>query len=258
MTRPEISIASSYEMFCEQVTQEILAFSNKKIAARGQFTVVLSGGVTPKGVYECMAGPSYREKFQWNKIHFFWSDERWVPPEDQKSNYRMVSETLLSKVRIPSGNIHPIQTRDYEPESSARLYEAAISGFFKLKKGEFPHFDLILLGLGWDGHIASLFPNNPALLTNDRLVSAVSQEGIKEERITLTLPVINHAEMIFFLVSGHDKADIVRDTLEDQNRNFLPAKKVKPYQGKIRWFLDRAAASNLSDVTSLTKGKILS
>ena len=217
MTRPEINIVANYEDLCEKVTQEILDLSNKKIALQNQFSIVLSGGSTPKGIYQCMAGPLYRNKFRWEKMHFFWGDERWVPPEDQRSNYRMVSEALLTKVNIPSENIHPIQTKNCDLQASARLYEESISDFFKLKKGDFPVFDLILLGIGQDGHTASLFPGNPALLEKDLLAVPVAQEGIPEKRITLTLPAINHADMIYFLVSGLDKAEIVAEVLENKN-----------------------------------------
>ena len=210
MTQPKVNIADNYEDFREKVTQEILILSNEKIETQGKLTIVLSGGSTPRGIYQCMASTSYRNKFNWEKIHFFWGDERWVPPEDQKSNYRMVSEALLTKVKIPSKNIHPIPTKNGDIEGLARLYEESIRDFFKLKKGDFPCFDLILLGIGLDGHTASLFPGNPALLVKDRLAIAVSQRGISEQRITLTLPVINYAHMIFFLVSGDEKADIVQ------------------------------------------------
>ena len=253
MIQSKIDVANKYEDFCEKVTQEILAFSDKKIAVQGQFQIVLTGGSTPKGIYQCMASSPYREKFQWDKMYFFWGDERWVSPEDQKSNYRMVSESLLTKVEIPSRNTHSIQTVNCDLQSSASLYEEVIRDFFKLKNGEFPRFDLILLGLGRDGHIASLFPGNPALLVKDRLVMAVSQKEITEDRITLTLPVINHAEMIFFLVSGYEKADIVHEVLEGENKN-LPAKEIRPYRGELCWFLEKTAASRVSNVASLTRG----
>jgi 6-phosphogluconolactonase len=247
MTKPEINIAGNYEDLCEKVTQEILGLSNKKIALQGQFSVVLSGGSTPKGIYQCMASPSYRNKFRWDKIHFFWGDERWVPPEDQRSNYRMVSEALLTKVNIPPENIHPIQTKDCNLQNSVSKYEEIIKNFFKLKKDEFPVFDLILLGIGQDGHTSSLFPGNPSLMVKDRSVVSTSQEGIPEKRITLTLPAINHAAMIFFLISGNDKAEVVAEVLENKKKANYPAKQIKPDQGSVNWFLDQAAASSLEN-----------
>jgi 6-phosphogluconolactonase len=245
MTLPKINIVADYEDLCQKVTQEILVLSNERIAAQNKFAIVLAGGSTPKGVYQCMASPLYRNKFKWEKMHFFWGDERWVLPEDQRSNYRMVSEVLLTKVRIPSENIHPIQTKNCNLQTSARLYEEAISGFFKLKNGELPVFDLILLGLGQDGHTSSLFPGNPVLLEKDRLVASLSQKGIPEKRITLTFPAINHADKVFFVVSGLDKAEIVAKVLEDKNGNNFPANEIKPMQGELCWFLDKAAAGRL-------------
>ena len=212
MSKLKINIFNSYEDLCEIVTQEILAFSDKTIELQGQFSMVLSGGSTPRGVYQCMASPVYQDKFKWDKMHFFWSDERWVSPDDQRSNFRMVSESLFTKIKIPKENIHPIATKNGTIEDAANGYEETINAFFKLKKGDFPRFDLILLGLGQDGHTASLFPENPALLVKDRLAVVVSQQGVAEKRITLSLPVINQGKRIFFLVSGDEKADILGRT----------------------------------------------
>ena len=244
-THFKIDIADDYKCLCEVVVQEILGLSNKIIAKQKKFTIVLAGGSTPQGIYQWMISPSYRNKFQWNKMHFFWSDERWSFPEDQNRNYRMVFDALLSKVEIPLENIHPIPTENVDLEGSACLYERTIIDFFKLKKDEFPVFDLILLGVGRDGHTSSLFPGNPALLAKDRLVVATSQIGIPEPRITLTLPVINNAEMIFFSVSGFEKADIVHEVLEDGNNLNLPANAVRPSRNKLCWYLDKDAASKL-------------
>jgi len=236
-----INIVANYEELCSKVTQEILALSHEKIETQGKFSMVLSGGSTPRGVYQCMGSVSYRNKFNWEKMHFFWSDERWVPPEDPKSNYRMASESLLTRVKIPSENIHPIQTTDGDLQESVRLYEKTISDFFKLRTNDFPRFDLILLGVGKDGHTASLFPGNPVLLVKDRLVFAVSEPRLSEQRITLTLPTINHAGMIFFLVSGDEKAAIVADVLGDKAPHIFPANEIAPSHGKLSWFLDKAA-----------------
>jgi 6-phosphogluconolactonase len=242
MTPPKINMADNYEDLCEKVVQEILCFSNETIETQGRFTMVLSGGSTPKGIYQCMASDFYRNKFDWEKIHFFWGDERWVPPEDPKSNYRMVSEALLTKIKILPGNIHRIQTTNCDLQASARLYEEIISDFFNLKKGDFPRFDLILLGLGTDGHTASLFPGNPALLVKDRLVTTVPKSAMSEPRISLTIPAINHADMVFFLVSGDEKAGIVAKVLKDNNGHGFPANEISPSHGKLCWFLDKAAA----------------
>jgi len=248
-THFKIDVADDYKSLCEVVVQEILGLSNKIIAKQKKFTIVLSGGSTPKGIYQWMISPSYRNKFQWDKMHFFWSDERWSFPVDQNRNYRMVFDALLSKVNIPFENIHPIPTENCDLEGSASLYEKTIVDFFNLKKDEFPVFDLVLLGIGRDGHTSSLFPGNPALLVKDRLVVATSQIGIPEPRITLTLPVINNAEMIFFLVSGFEKVDIVHKVLEGENNSIFPANEIKPYHGKLCWYLDKDAASKLVGLT---------
>jgi 6-phosphogluconolactonase len=246
MNQSKINIADNYKDLCEKVTQEILVLSNKKIATHGKFTLVLSGGTTPKGVYQCMASPSYRKKFQWEKIHFFWSDERWVDPSDPKSNFRMVSQALLTKVNIPPANIHPVPTKNEALKDSARLYEEMIRDFFKLKKGSIPRFDLILLGVGPDGHTASLFPGNPSLLVKNRLAVTTSPKSQSEQRITLSLPVLNGADRVLFIVSGEEKADIVQQVLESKNKNSFPANKVRPQ--KACWFLDKRAASKLPKI----------
>jgi 6-phosphogluconolactonase len=245
MKPPKIDIAGSYEDLCEKVTQEILVHSNTKIALQNRFNMVLSGGSTPKGIYQCMSGPSYRNKFRWEKIHLFWGDERWVRPEDPRSNYRMVSQALLTKVNIPPANVHPVQTTNCNLQTSACKYEQTIRDFFKLGNGDFPRFDLVLLGLGQDGHTSSLFPGNSALSVKDRIAVSVSQKGIPEKRITLTLAAINHAETIFFLVSGPEKADIAAEVLE--NKSAFPANDIKPDQGHVFWFLDKASAGKLEN-----------
>lgn len=157
----------------------------------------------------------------------------------------MVSEALLTKVNIPSENVHPIQTKDCDLQTSARRYEGTIGSFFKLKKGDLPVFDLVLLGIGQDGHTASLFPGNPALLEKGLWAVPVAQEGIPEKRITLTLPAINHADSIYFLVSGLDKAGIIAEVLANEKGRGFPANEIKPVQGNICWFLDKPAASRL-------------
>ena len=248
-----LNVSESYQKLCENVTERILAFSNEKIAVQGRFTIVLSGGLTPKGIYQCMARSSFRKKFQWEKIHFFFSDERWVSKEDQKSNYRMVSKALFSKVKIPDENIHSIQTKDCTLQESACKYEKNICDFFKLKNDEFPRFDLILLGLGLDGHTSSLFPGNAALLANSRLAIDVTDKKLTEERVTLSLPVINLADMVIFVVSGEIKAGIVHQVLENDGSAIYPANEIQPTHGKLCWFLDMEAASQIKNPNDFIK-----
>ena len=254
-----LNISENYQEVCKKVTEKILAFSNEKIAIQQRFTIVLSGDLELMGVYQLMARAPYRDKFQWKKIHFFFSNEKWLPREDQKSNYRMVSKALFTKVKISSKNIHPIHTMNCTPQSSASMYEEDISSFFELKNDELPRFDLFLLGLGCDGHTASLFPGNSALLVKDHLVTDVYEKSVTEERVTLTLPVINHADMIIFAVCGGEKAMIVSEVLESdevlENKEspILPADEVSPSQGELCWFLDKDAATRLMDPDILLK-----
>jgi len=180
-------------------------------------------------------------------MFFFWVDERHVPPDDPDSNYRMAKEALLSKVPIPPGNIFPIPAESQDAVAAADAYEQTVRKFFALPPGEFPRFDLILLGMGPDGHTASLFPETAALQEKSRLVVANWVEKLKTSRITLTLPVLNAARCVAFLVSGADKAAVLHEVLEGSApAEKYPSKLVQPTNGKLIWFLDRAAASQLS------------
>lgn len=238
-------VAKDHATLCEAVVGDVLDLSKKKIKEKGQFVMALSGGETPKGVYSLMAMPGTCGRFEWDKIHFFWGDERCVPPSDPRSNYGMVRRTLLEKIKMPEANVHFIRTQGTDPGISASLYEREMLLFFKLNAGEVPCFDLVLLGLGRDGHVASLFPESPALCETKRLATHTSLKATQEARITLTLPVINRAQAIFFLASGLEKAQTVRRILETKGEDCLPANRVRPSGGNLRWYLDRQAASGL-------------
>jgi 6-phosphogluconolactonase len=178
---------------------------------------------------------------------FFWGDERLVPPDDAESNYRMARETLLSKVPIPPANIFRVPTEDSDAQAVAESYEQTLRKFFHAGAGEFPRFDLILLGMGPDGHTASLFPESAALQEKSRLVVANWVEKLKTSRITFTLPLLNAARCVAFLVGGMDKATVLREVLEGKAPGEkYPSKLVRPSDGKLIWFVDRAAASELS------------
>jgi 6-phosphogluconolactonase len=180
-------------------------------------------------------------------MFFFWSDERHVPPTDPESNYRMAHEAMLSKVPVSESNVFRVPGENPEAEETALAYEQTLLQFFSLQEGEFPRFDLILLGLGPDGHTASLFPETAALQEKSRLVVANWVEKFKTYRITFTLPVLNAARSVAFLVSGSDKASALHEVLEgDAPGEKYPAKLVRPTEGKVIWFVDRAAASELS------------
>ncbi|HEY1961645.1 MAG TPA: 6-phosphogluconolactonase [Rhizomicrobium sp.] len=205
------------------------------------FRIALSGGNTPRLLYEELAAPEYRERIEWRRVEFFWGDERFVPHTDPRSNYRMVRETLLAHAPVLIDHIHPILTEG-DPEAAAQRYEAVLKSIYgdELSSGQRPLFDLVLLGLGEDGHTASLFPRSPALEEQMHWVAAVS--GRDEPRITLTYPAIESSGAVLFLVSGNDKAEIVK-RVQEGDRN-LPATRVRS-QGEIVWLLDDAAASML-------------
>jgi 6-phosphogluconolactonase len=176
----------------------------------------------------------------WNKIFFFWGDERHVPPDHADSNYRMVQESLLSKVPVPTENIFRVRAEQSDADAAAKEYEKVVRDFFRLNPGQFPRFDLVLLGLGPDGHIASLFPGSPGLSESKRIFIANRIEKMSTDRLTFTYPVLNNAACDIFLVSGEGKKDKVRQILEEQKD--FPASHVDPQNGELLWFMDRAAA----------------
>jgi 6-phosphogluconolactonase len=230
----------------QAAAEEVLRTATDAVSQRGCCTIALSGGSTPRNLYTLIAANA-SPSLPWDKIFFFWGDERHVAPDNPESNYRMAQESLLSKVPIPSANIFPIPAENPDASAAADAYEQTLRKFFALRADEFPRFDLILLGLGPDGHTASLFPETAALQEESRLVLANWVEKLKTFRITLTLPVLNAARAVAFLVSGTDKAAVLREVLEgDAPAEKYPSKLVRPTDGKLIWFVDRAAASELS------------
>jgi 6-phosphogluconolactonase len=179
-------------------------------------------------------------------VHFFWGDERHVPPDHPESNYRMSKECMLSRLPVPAENIHRIKSEIPDASQAARQYQQEITNFFKLKAGQWPHFDCVLLGMGPDGHTASLFPQTAALDEQKHLVVADWVGKIQSHRVTLTLPVLNNAASIIFLVSGEDKAEMLEMVLEGEGRSKrFPAQMIQPVNRKLMWFIDRAAAKEL-------------
>lgn len=222
--------------------QEFLSLAKAAIEARGRFTVALSGGSTPKNLYALL---SSMPEIPWQKIYLFFGDERDVASDDPESNYRMVNEALFSKAPIPKENIFRVQTEMKDAEAAALAYEETIITVFGLKRGEFPRFDLIFLGMGPDGHTASLFPGSPAASEAHRIVVANWVEKFKAYRITFTFPALNNAACVTFLASGPDKEPMVRQIL-GENRKDLPSARVHPTTGRLVWLLDSAAAEGLS------------
>jgi 6-phosphogluconolactonase len=204
-----------------------------------RFCIALSGGSTPKTLYTLLAAPEFAPQIEWPRVHVFWGDERCVPPDHPDSNYRMARETLLDYVPIPPENIHRI-AGEFEPAEAAALYEQHLRSFFD---GE-PRFDLILLGMGNDGHTASLFPHTPALHEQERWVVANYALAQQLWRVTFTPAAINAAARVMFLVSGAEKAETLRRVLNGPSMpEELPAQLVQPVSGETTWLLDRAAAS---------------
>jgi 6-phosphogluconolactonase len=230
----------------QAAAEEVLRAATRAVAERGRFTIALSGGSTPRNMYTLIAANA-ATSLPWDRMFFFFGDERHVPPDDPDSNYRMANESLLAKIPVPPANVFRIPAENPDANAAAEMYEQTLRRFFGLAPGEFPRFDLILLGIGPDGHTASLFPETAALQEKTRLVVANWVEKLNTSRITLTLPVLNHARCVAFLVSGIDKAAALHEVLEGKApAEKYPSKLVQPSEGKLIWFVDRAAASELS------------
>ena len=206
------------------------------LAQKDLFTVALSGGSTPKILYQLLAD----EQVPWSRIHFFWSDERHVPPDHPESNYRMAYEAMLSRVRVPECNVHRVRSENPNAAEAAQEYEATL---LQVTKQSLPRLDLILLGLGADGHTASIFPDSEVLHETKRLVAAPWVEKFNSYRITMTLPLLNNGASILFLVSGAEKAGIVKEVLEGPKK--YPAQFIQPTSGELLWMLDKDAASQI-------------
>ncbi len=212
------------------------------IAKKGKFVVALSGGNTPKRLYQLLASPEFSRNIPWNNIFLFWSDERYVPQTDADSNYRMVKENLLDHISIPLNNIFPMPVNS-TPKEAAKEYETTIRHFFNNKKNV---FDWLLLGLGEDGHTASLFADTVILKEKKRFIKEVWVKQKQTWRISFTLPLINKATQIIFLVSGKEKATVVADILTHKKKYpALPSQLIKPVKGTIYWILDEQSAANI-------------
>jgi 6-phosphogluconolactonase len=240
-------LATAADLF-HAAAEEFVRAGRDAIGAQGRFTVALSGGSTPKGLYSALA--SKYADFAWNRVFLFFGDERHVPPSDPESNYRMVNESLLTKIAIPPENVFRVHAENPDAAAAAEDYDAELRRFFQLRSGgqpgEFPRFDLILLGLGPDGHTASLFPESPALEEQSRLVVANWVAKFNTHRITFTFPVLNRAAEVIFLASGAEKADMLHQVLEGKSTPPLPSQRVQPSDGKLLWMLDEAAAAKLT------------
>lgn len=219
---------------------ETMRILRRAITARGRFSIALSGGNTPRTIYELWAGKPYCDETPWDKVHLFWGDERYVRHDDPFSNFRMACEALISRVAIPPENVHPIPTLSAAPDKSAETYESELREFFGPRP---PEIDVQLMGLGEEGHTASLFPGSPALQEKQRWVLSVTVPATPPERLTLTPAVLNHGRNTFFLVSGSQKRQIIAALRNepDPPTSPFPAARLQP-SGPVLWFLDRGAA----------------
>jgi 6-phosphogluconolactonase len=232
-------VYTDLEALSRGALEHVLGALRDAVTERRRFAIALSGGHTPAKMYALWA-EQYAKLTPWDRVHVFWSDERYVAQDDLLSNYRMARETLLSNVPIPAANVHPYATNLPEPEKVAEAYEAELRKFFG---SQAPEFDVQLLGLGVEGHTASLFPNSPALEEKKKWVMAVRAPVVPAERLTLTPVVLNRGQNTFFLASGEDKREILREISSepDSQPSKFPAGRIQP-SGRVLWFLDQAAA----------------
>ncbi len=235
-----VEVLPSLELLIERSLAIVLDRISTAIAERGWCAIALAGGSTPKPLYEAIS----QQSLPWDKIHVFWGDERYVPEDHPDSNQLMARIAWLNKVPIPATNIHPISTNEADPNVAASKYEQELLEFFQLSSGELPVFDVILLGIGDDGHTASLFPHTTALKVSDRAVTLGNKDG--QPRITFTYTLINQARCVMFLVAGASKRSALAQIFAPVADDFTyPSRLIAP-QGTLFWLLDRAAGQELS------------
>ena len=239
----EIVIKPDLVALSEYAAELFVARAGADTENGGRFSVALSGGSTPKELYRLLASASVRERIDWARVYFFFSDERCVPPDSPESNYRMADETLLTPLEVPDSNIFRWHGEE-KPEKAAADYEFEIKSFFR---SDMPVFDLVLLGMGSDGHTASLFPHSPALHESESLAVSNWVEKLNSFRLTFTYRLINNAANVMFLVAGKDKAEVLARVLRGEGRvEELPSRGVQPEDGNLIWAVDASAASLLN------------
>lgn len=244
---PDVSVvlARDTESAYALSAQTIIDLAHQAVNARGKFTIALSGGSTPKKLYELLASPAWQPKMLWAQTEFLWGDERYVPSTDPTSNYHMTQQAMLSKVNVPAERIHRVLT-EKEAQECASQYEQEVRTTVAAGPDGIPQFDLILLGLGTNGHTASLFPYQPALHEKKKLVIAEYIDEVKMTRVTFSAGLINAGRQIVFISLGEDKATVVREVVTgpfDPER--LPAQLIRPSHGKLTWILDAGSAAKL-------------
>ncbi len=242
---PGLSVFRDHSALADAASRFIVRTLAAGIAQRGTVSLVLSGGQTPRAVYQRLRHVALESGLDWGGVDLFWGDERSVPPDHPESNFRMAREALIQHIAIPEANVHRIMS-EYPPAEAAARYEAEIREHFGLAGGQIPVFDTVLLGTGDDGHIASIFPGSSAETEKDELVSATFVEKLQTHRITLTLPVLKNANELCLLVTGAAKAKVLRDVSAGESFQ-LPVHQILTARGKIHWFADHDAASLLHE-----------
>ncbi len=247
MRKYTLQVCPDAEHASRAAAEVVVAVAREAIADRDRFTLVLSGGSTPRRLYQILAEPPLRDQVNWSKVEFFWGDERPVPPTSPDSNFRMAREALLGPLGIADAQIHRLPAERANLDAAAQEYQMEIARVLDTSfLSEPPQFDLVLLGVGPDGHTVSLFPATPALKETHQWVVRNPVLKLRSDRLTMTPMLLNRAACIVFLVTGYEKADILTEILEgpiDTQR--LPAQIVRPPKGRVQWFLDEAAASKL-------------
>src|SRR5947209_1865485 len=240
---PNIRVLEDPEQVAREAAGLFVRLSVEAVSTRGAFSVALSGGSTPRRVYELLASDDYRAQVSWPSVHVFFGDERTVAPDHPDSNFRMANEALLSRVALPARNVHRLNGVG-DAAANASRYESELRAFFG--DAAWPRLDLVMLGMGDDGHTASLFPGSAALAESQAWVAANWVEKFQTWRITLTAPAINAARRVLFLVAGAAKAERLREVLAgERDPSRLPSQLIQPRDGTLEWFVDRAAAAKL-------------
>jgi 6-phosphogluconolactonase len=244
---PDIRIHHDSQAEAEAAAEFVLEVGNEAVRANGRFLIALSGGTTPESLYKAITSPAFADRFDWSRTTFFFSDERCVPPSDPRSNYALAHKTLFTPLNIGPSQVYRMAGESNDPQAAASRYEQELRLATKTLPSAQPSLDLILLGLGEDGHTASLFPGASILRERQRLIAATQSPKDPPNRLTMTLAAINRASMVLFLVAGAGKAGVVRAILDPktEEERRLPASLVRPEEGRLIWFLDRAAAAEL-------------
>ena len=244
---PDIRIHSDGQAWAEAAAEFVLEVGKEAVRANGRFLIALSGGTTPESLYRALTSPAFADRFDWSRTTFFFSDERCVALDDPRSNYALARRALFIPLKIASSQVYRMPGESPDPQAAASEYEQQLRLATKTSPSAQPSLDLILLGLGEDGHTASLFPGASVLRDHQRVIAATLSPKDPPNRLTMTLGVINRASVIMFLVTGARKAGVVRAILnpktEAERRH--PASLVEPEQGRLIWFLDRSAAAEL-------------